>query len=374
MLEGSGVKRFFAHNWEKLVLWTILIGLFYLLRPFFLLIFLTFLITYLTKTGIDWVVRRLNMNYRWATIVVFVLFLSLLGSVGAWMGPKLVIQSNQILTEIAGDSEKQAQEKINRFADKIVVRIVGQEKGREFIGSEEYAALMTTLKDEAIRAIKTALPNVLQTLLNLVKLGWKLFISLLLAIIFSFALVLDWRRIAARMRALETSRIGTFYQHVAPHLQAFAVVLGKAFRAQAIIATCNTILTAAGLWYFNVPNIALLSAIVFLCGFIPILGTFLSSIPILLFGIQHGGLDLMIKLVALIALVHAFEAYLLNPKITADVLHVHPLLILVLLLLGERFFGIWGMVVGVPIGYYVITVLTKKDDHLAAEAPQRPPP
>jgi len=44
----------------------------------------------------------------------------------------------------------------------------------------------------------------------------------------------------------------------------------EALRAQAIIAVCNTILTAIGLWFFDVPNIALLSTIVCFCGFIPI--------------------------------------------------------------------------------------------------------
>ena len=144
-------------------------------------------------------------------------------------------------------------------------------------------------------------------------------------------------------------------------------MLGKAFRAQAIIALCNTVLTAIGMWYFDVPNIALLSVVVCFCGFIPILGTFLSSVPILLFGVQAGGLALLVKLIALIALVHAFEAYVLNPRITAGVLHVHPILVLVLLLIGERFFGIWGMVLGVPLGYYVIKVLTTKDEALAGD-------
>jgi predicted PurR-regulated permease PerM len=132
-----------------------------------------------------------------------------------------------------------------------------------------------------------------------------------------------------------------------------------------MIAACNTILTAAGLCFFHVPNIALLSVIVFFCGFIPILGLFISSVPILLFGAQVGGLTLIFKLMLFIAAVHAVEAYILNPKITADVLHVHPILILVLLLIGERFFGIWGMVVGVPVGYYLISVLTKKDDSVS---------
>jgi hypothetical protein len=35
MLEGSGFKKLFANNWEKMALWAILIGLFYLLKPFF---------------------------------------------------------------------------------------------------------------------------------------------------------------------------------------------------------------------------------------------------------------------------------------------------------------------------------------------------
>jgi predicted PurR-regulated permease PerM len=97
-------------------------------------------------------------------------------------------------------------------------------------------------------------------------------------------------------------------------------------------------------------------------------GTFLSSIPILLFGIQSGGLLLALKLLALILAVHAFEAYVLNPKITANILHMHPLLVLVLLLLGERFFGIWGMVVGVPIGYYLISVLIEQDENITPES------
>jgi predicted PurR-regulated permease PerM len=75
-----------------------------------------------------------------------------------------------------------------------------------------------------------------------------------------------------------------------------------------------------------------------------------------------GGVPLVLKLILLIAIVHAFEAYILNPNITGNVLHIHPLLVLVLLLLGERFFGVWGMVAGVPVGYYVISVVTRRDE------------
>lgn len=368
MFKGSGVKKFFWNNWEPMVLWTILIGLFYLLKPFFLLIFETFLITYITKGLVQWAVQRLGLNYRLMTVMVFLLFVGLLGATGAWIGPKLIVESNQIIADLAGEGDQQTREKINRFAEKIVINIVGEQKAQAVIGSSGYTSLMQAMKEEASKAVMAALPRVLEGLLFIAKLGWKIMISLFLAIVFSFILVMDWQRIIAKVRELEQSRIRTFYLGAAPHLLAFADVLGKAFRAQVIIAICNTLLTALGLWVFAVPNIAVLSTVVFFCGFIPILGTFMSSIPILIFGLQAGGLVLVAKLIALIAIVHGIEAYVLNPRITSNILHIHPILVLVLLLIGERFFGIWGMVVGVPIGYYILSILTTKDETLGDES------
>ncbi|MFH0908522.1 MAG: AI-2E family transporter [bacterium] len=362
MVEVTGIRKFFYSHWEKMVLWTILIGLFYLLRPFFLLIFETFLITFITKSTVDELGRRFDMNHRLATVLVFLVFVSVLGLACAWIGPRLIEESNQIIADLAVDGDQPSREKTNRFVESIVVRLAGTDKGQAFIGSARFATIMEALTKETTDFVKSALPNLLQNLIHIIKLGWEVMISLVMAIIFSFMLVMDWQRIVRNIRSLEASRIQTFYVGVAPHLQAFADVLGKALRAQAMIAAANTVLTAAGLWLFNVPNVALLSTIVFVCGFIPILGTFLSSIPILLFAIQAGGLALMGKLIILIGLVHTFEAYVLNPRITGSVLHMHPLMVLILLLIGERFFGIWGMVVGVPIGYYIITVLTMPDD------------
>ena len=370
--ERSGIRKLFESHWEKMALWAILIGLFYLLKPFFLLIFETFLLTYITKGLVQWIVRRLNWNYRLTTAFVFLLFISLLSAAGAWIGPKLIAESNQMLSDFAGAGENQTREKINRFAMTIVVKTVGEQKAQAVIGSEGYTAVMAAVKAQTTQAITATLPKALEWLLFLVKLGWKILVSLFLAIIFSFILVLDWKKISAAIQTLEQSRIRTFYLDAAPHLVAFANILGRAFQAQVFISLCNTTLTAAGLWFLGIPNIALLSIVVFFCGFIPILGTFLSSIPIMIFALEAGGLPLAFKLAILVALVHAIEAYGLNPKITGNILHIHPILVLILLLLGERFFGLWGMVLGVPIGYYLISVLTHTDDNLADEAPEPP--
>jgi predicted PurR-regulated permease PerM len=365
---GSGIKQFFGRHWEKMVLWAILIGLFYLLRPFFLLIFQTFLITYVARSVVEWIVARTHFNYRVTTVVVFLALVGLLVAAGAWIGPQLLAETNRVLADFTADGDLQGGDKVNRFVENTVLKIVGEKQGQTLIDSQQYASIVQAVQAEATTAMKEALPRLLQGFLHVLRLSWEILLSLFLSIIFSFILVLDWRRIGGRMRELESSRIRTFYNGAAPHLQAFAGVLGKALRAQAIISVCNTVLTAIGLWYFGVPNLAILSVIVFVFGFIPIAGLFISSVPILLFGAQVGGLALVVKLSVFIVALHIVQAYVLHPKITADVMHMHPILILVLLLVGERFFGIWGMVVGVPIGYYLIRVLTRRDDSLSAVA------
>ncbi len=69
----------------------------------------------------------------------------------------------------------------------------------------------------------------------------------------------------------------------------------------------------------------------------------------------------------MILLVHAIEAYFLNPRIASGIFQIHPILILIILLVGEKFFGIWGLVVGAPVGYYLINTLTHPDPELQSE-------
>ncbi|WP_051328001.1 AI-2E family transporter [Desulfatirhabdium butyrativorans] len=359
--QPTSLSRWFIQNWESLAFWTLLTGTFYLLKSFFLLIFETFLITHITRRIILYAVGRFHIGYKFTTVIVFLMFVTILAAIGTWITPKLIIESNRLITDMASGGEQQIREKVNKFIHTFAVGVLGDQRAQYLIDSKEFTAMVEVVKTETAKGIKSALPQVLQGMLYVVRICWEILITLLLAIIFSFILVMDWERIAATIRMLENSRIRTFYLGTAPHLMAFADILGKAFTAQALIATCNTILTFVGIWFFQVPNIALITIIVFFCGFIPILGTFLSSIPIIIFGIQAGGMPLVMKLIALIIGVHTIEAYGLNPNITGNVLHVHPILVLILLLIGERFFGIWGMVVGVPVGYYIIRMLTRPE-------------
>ncbi len=67
------------------------------------------------------------------------------------------------------------------------------------------------------------------------------------------------------------------------------MLLGRAIEAQAAIAVINTVLTLVGLLLLGIPLVAMLSVIVFVCSFVPVLGVFISTTPIVLVALNAGG-------------------------------------------------------------------------------------
>jgi predicted PurR-regulated permease PerM len=59
------------------------------------------------------------------------------------------------------------------------------------------------------------------------------------------------------------------------------------------------------------------------------------------------------KVAFMIGFVHAFETYVLNPRIVSAVLKINPLLTLIILYVGHSLFGLWGILLGVPATVYV---------------------
>ena len=56
----------------------------------------------------------------------------------------------------------------------------------------------------------------------------------------------------------------------------------------------------------------------------------------------------------LVVFIHLLEAYLLNPMIYGRHLKLNPVLTLIILFVGYHAFGLWGMLLGVPVARYFI--------------------
>jgi predicted PurR-regulated permease PerM len=191
--------------------------------------------------------------------------------------------------------------------------------------------------------------------------------SFLLSLLFSFLIVLDLPKLRRGINGLSHTKIGFIYDEVADNIAGFGMVLGRALEAQMFIAICNTILTAIGLWMMGLTqNLLVLSAIVFVFSFIPVFGTILSSIPICLLALQTGGVTTMVLAILMICAVHALETYVLNPQIYGHHMHMNPVLVLIVLTIGGKLFGVWGLLLGIPIVNYVFRHAIRRADPAAA--------
>jgi predicted PurR-regulated permease PerM len=99
--------------------------------------------------------------------------------------------------------------------------------------------------------------------------------------------------------------------------------------------------------------VAFLSVIVFFFSFIPVIGVFISSIPICLIALQTSGVSTMLLAVLLITVIHLIEGYILNPRIYGSYMRINPVIVLIILTVGGKLFGFWGLLLGVPVCTYL---------------------
>jgi predicted PurR-regulated permease PerM len=80
---------------------------------------------------------------------------------------------------------------------------------------------------------------------------------------------------------------------------------------------------------------------------------FISSVPICLIVLQESGFHMVAFAALAIWLIHLIEAYILNPRIFGRHLRINPVLVLIILTVSGKLFGVWGLVLGVPVCSYI---------------------
>lgn len=124
-------------------------------------------------------------------------------------------------------------------------------------------------------------------------------------------------------------------------------------RGQLIICMVNGVLTYIGLMIFRVDYPLILAMVAAVLSVIPIFGSIVSTIPIVLVALISGesGLDIARGVAALLWIVgiHLLEGNILNPKIMGTAARIHPLLVIFALIVGEHYYGLVGAILAVPV-------------------------
>jgi predicted PurR-regulated permease PerM len=383
------VNEFYVRN-RRVVIWVILFLLLWLLRDFFGLVFLSFVIAIIAAPFAEFGERRLKLPHWLALSLVYVLFLVVLASFVRFVVPSVASEVNRMIGNLP-TTELRLIEAKNRFVegyptlrqplagflrsaltDDVAAPLeqrLATERLRLALTDEEIAEAtdataaptgavaeyfnrrdqlyLNALMAEQFQRIRENAPAVINML-------YRATATMLLALLFSFLVLIDLSRIKRGIGRLRNSRVGDFYDEAAQPIARFGILVGRAIEAQASIAFVNTVLTLIGMLLLDIPLVAMLSVIVFLCSFVPVLGVFISTVPITLVALNAGGLGLSAAAIGMVVVIHAVEAYVLNPMIYGKHLKLNPVLTLIILYVGYHAFGLWGMLLGVPVARYFI--------------------
>jgi len=382
-------EEFYQRN-RRIVIWAILFGLLWLLRDFFAIVFLAFVLAVVAAPAAEFGRKRLRLPHWLALSVVYLLYLVMLGLFVRFVVPSVAAEANRMIDNLP-ETELRLIEAKNRvvsqypslrqplagflrsvMAGEAIAAVDARlARERERLGLTEqdvadanlapmaYAGnlgqyfesqdriLLNALVAEQFERARERVPTAINAL-------YRAITTVMLALLFSFLVLLDLNRMKAGIARLENSRVGDFYREAARPIARFATLVGRAIEAQAVIAVANTILTLMGMLVLGLPSVTMLSVIVFACSFVPVLGVFISTTPIVLVAMNSGGLMLSLAAIVLIIVIHAFEAYLLNPIIYGRHLKLNPVLTLIILYVGYHAFGLWGMLLGVPVARFFI--------------------
>jgi predicted PurR-regulated permease PerM len=123
--------------------------------------------------------------------------------------------------------------------------------------------------------------------------------------------------------------------------------LSGVVRGQLLICVVNGVVSAIGFGLFGLKYWPILAIVAAVMSIVPIFGSIMSSVPVVLIGLTQGFWVALWVLLWIIG-VHQIEANLLNPKIIGVAAKIHPVLVVLALIIGEHFFGLWGALLGVP--------------------------
>jgi predicted PurR-regulated permease PerM len=379
--------------WDRLLIWIAFLAILYTLRHFFFVIFLTFIVTYCMRSIIERFYRKLPVESqtRMSELLITVLcFLGLLlgtYGVGAYLAPKFVQQGQEFVRKVANPKKSPKAQLDDLLRDSLGKWLFSQRYGdptseayqsalvasgesdRFIFEQNERTRLVTEWRQgDAAERIEEKIEEQLVGVMgragavvgNLIPKLLYLPFEILLVLLLSFFISVDIPKMRQGIRKLRDSRVRFIYDEISPGLISFGRLIGRSFAAQGKIAALNTLFTYfLCIWLLDIQHGVFLSVVVFICSFIPVVGVVLSGLPITLVAItQEGGSILLgLEAIGLILIIHFIETGIFNPRILGSMLHLHPVLVLAILAIGEHFFGVWGLLLGVPVAVYIIRFL-----------------
>jgi predicted PurR-regulated permease PerM len=334
-------------------------GTVYLLRSVFAILFAALVFAYLLDPLVDRLQGRglqretgIGLLFAAAALVLTVLLLVVVPLMG------------QEFRELAGN--------VAQYVDALKIQLEAWRVQAEGLigqpipisGEELLHQIEVALRDQAAAetAESTGLPSLLQdaapnvgrwaadVLTGALTGGFAFVVGVLnlaLLPIFTFYLLRDWDHLVTGIDRMTPPR---FRFDVRRLSRAIDERLGAFVRGQTTIAAIMGVLYAVGLLITGIDLAVVVGLTAGLLAIVPYLGTAVGILLASILAVLKFGLGWeLLGVWATFAVVQGLEGFVITPRIMGEKVGLHPLVVMLALLVGGNLFGVWGMLLAIPV-------------------------
>jgi predicted PurR-regulated permease PerM len=189
-----------------------------------------------------------------------------------------------------------------------------------------------------------------------------------------FFLIKDGREMKKRVISLVPNRYFEFSLHL---LHRMDLSLGNFLRGQFLDGLIFGVLATAALWLLHVDYFLFIGCFAGFANLIPYVGPIAGAVlAVMVVMVTSGNLTRVLYVLVAFTCIKLVDDSLIQPLTVAKSVKMHPLLVLLVIIIGGHFFGILGMLLAVPftgfakVGYEEGAKLLRKYRHSRVMEPQ----
>ena len=292
-------------------------------------LFIGLLIAWLVEPAINYFVKN-KVGRKLATVVVYLILIFIIILIAALIVPEFIAQVNELITRIPNFLKS-----INTFINDTF------KSTADFDLSSVKESLINTINNFVNNFTSENLTGIVEKLSSSI----KVVSNFVLGILIAFYLSLDFKNVNKYVSILVPNR---FHEDIKKITTPLNEMLRNYVNGTLLSCLFVMILSLIGFLISGVSSPLLFAIFCAITNLIPYFGPYIGGIPVILIGFTmnpYVGFGCLITVV----LVQFLEGNILNPLIVGKAVDLHPVILMLSLLVFEYFFGIFGMVIAVPI-------------------------
>jgi predicted PurR-regulated permease PerM len=271
-----------------------------------------------------------------STLIVFIIFAFLLYLGLSFVIPKFYSQMDQVIISLKDFS---LNEELNDLEKKILSVFPLFNKGEL---SQKVQSIISTTFNDSINHITEYVSSVVSVAAFLVIVPF-----------ITFYLLKDSAVIQKGLIHIVPNK---YFEMSYWILKRISLQLGRFVRGWIFDATFVGIAIGFGFYFIGLPNALPLGVIAGIGHLVPYLGPVIGGIPaIVLSIIQTGDLSQVPLIIMIVALTYTLDNGFVQPYVFSKSVDMHPIIIILLIIIGSELFGIIGMLLAVPTATVIKT-------------------